>query len=220
MIGAALGYKVKLFLPANASPERKKILKAYGAELILTDPARQTDGAIEACREAYDGHEDKYFYPNQYGNPANWQAHFNTTGPEIWEQTAGRLTHFVTGLGTSGTFMGVGGYLRQKAPHVKLISMQPATGFHGLEGLKHMETALVPEIYDGDFADENLEVETEEAYAMVKRLAREEGLLVGISAGANVVAALRVARRIEQGVLVTVFCDAADKYLSDKFWED
>jgi cysteine synthase B len=220
MVGAALGYKVKLFLPANASQERKKILKAYGAELILTDPARQTDGAIEACREAYEGHEDKYFYPNQYGNPANWQAHFNTTGPEIWEQTGGRVTHFVTGLGTSGTFTGVGRYLRGKAPHVQLVSMQPATGFHGLEGLKHMATALVPEIYDPALADENLEVETEDAYAMVKRLAREEGLLVGISAGANVVAALRVGRRIERAVIVTVFCDSADKYLSDKFWED
>lgn len=220
MIGAALGYRVKLFLPANASDERKKILKAYGAELILTDPARQTDGAIEACRETYDGHAEKYFYPDQYGNPANWQAHFNTTGPEIWEQTEGRITHFVTGLGTSGTFMGVGRYMRWHAPQVKLISMQPATGFHGLEGLKHMATALVPEIYDASLADENLEVETEDAYAMVKRLAREEGLLVGISAGANVVAALKVARRIERGVLVTVFCDGADKYLSDKFWED
>ena len=220
MIGAARGYKVKLFLPANASRERKKILQAYGAELVLTDPARQTDGAIEACRAAYDGHPEKYFYPDQYGNPANWQAHFKTTGPEIWEQTEGRITHFVTGLGTSGTFMGVGRYLRQCAPHVRLISMQPATGFHGLEGLKHMATALVPGIYDPLLADENLEIETEQAYEMVKRLAREEGLLVGISSGANVVAALQVARRLERGVLVTVFCDGADKYLSDKFWEE
>ena len=220
MIGAARGYKVKLFLPANASPERKKILKAYGAELILTDPARQTDGAIEACREAYDGHPEKYFYPNQYGNPANWQAHFKATGPEIWEQTGGRLTHFVTGLGTSGTFMGVGRYLRGRAPHVKLVSMQPATGFHGLEGLKHMATAIVPDIYDAGLADANIEVETEDAYAMVKRLAREEGLLVGISSGANVVAALQTARKAGPGVYVTVFCDGADKYLSDKFWED
>ena len=211
---------MKLFLPANASEERKKILRAYGAELILTDPARQTDGAIEACREAYDGHEDKYFYPDQYGNPANWQAHYRTTGPEIWEQTGGRITHFVTGLGTSGTFMGVGRFMREHAPHVKLISMQPATGFHGLEGLKHMPTALVPEIYDDTVADANLEVETEDAYAMVKRLAREEGLLVGISAGANVVAALEVAKEAGQGVFVTVFCDGADKYLSDKFWQE
>jgi cysteine synthase B len=220
MIGAARGYKVKLFLPANASQERKKILKAYGAELILTDPSRQTDGAIEACRDAYDGHPEKYFYPNQYGNPANWQAHYKTTGPEIWEQTGGRLTHFVTGLGTSGTFMGVGRYLRERAPHVQLVSMQPATGFHGLEGLKHMATAIVPDIYDPGLADRNIEVETEDAYAMVKRLAREEGLLVGISSGANVAAALQVARKGGPGVYVTVFCDGADKYLSDKFWED
>ncbi|MCB9383390.1 MAG: cysteine synthase family protein [Bryobacterales bacterium] len=220
MIGSARGYKVKLFLPANASEERKKILKAYGAELILTDPAKQTDGAIEACREAYDGHPEKYFYPNQYGNPANWQAHFKATGPEIWEQTGGRITHFVTGLGTSGTFMGVGRYLREKAPHVQLISMQPATGFHGLEGLKHMATAMVPEIYDAGLANRNIEVETEDAYTMVKRLAREEGMLVGISSGANVVAALQVARKAGPGVYVTVFCDGADKYLSDKFWEE
>ena len=209
MIGAARGYRVKLFLPANASEERKKILNAYGVELVLTDPARQTDGAIEACRAEFAGREGEYFYPDQYGNPANWQAHYGTTGPEIWEQTQGRLTHFVTGLGTSGTFMGVGRFLRQKAPEVRLVSMQPATGFHGLEGLKHMETALVPEIYDDSLADENLAVETEDAYAMVKRLAREEGLLVGISAGANVVAALRVAKRETKGVFVTVFCDGA-----------
>ncbi|MEZ5361582.1 MAG: cysteine synthase family protein [Bryobacterales bacterium] len=220
MIGSARGYKVKLFLPANASEERKKILKAYGAELILTDPSKQTDGAIEACREAYDGHPEKYFYPDQYGNPANWQAHYHSTGPEIWEQTDGRITHFVTGLGTSGTFMGVGRYLREKAPHVQLISMQPATGFHGLEGLKHMATALVPEIYDPGLANRNIEVETEDAYRMVKRLAREEGMLVGISAGANVVAALQVARKAGPGVYVTVFCDGADKYLSDKFWDE
>ena len=220
MIGAAKGYKVKLFLPSNASEERKKILRAYGAELILTDPSRQTDGAIEACREAYHAQPEKYFYPDQYGNTANWQAHYRTTGPEIWEQTEGRLTHFVTGLGTSGTVMGVGRYLRETAPHVRLISMQPATGFHGLEGLKHMATAIVPPIYDPGLADENLEIETEEAYAMVKRLAREEGLLVGISSGANIEAALKVAKRLERGVLVTVICDGADKYLSDKFWEE
>ncbi|MBI1352884.1 MAG: cysteine synthase [Acidobacteria bacterium] len=220
MIGAAKGYKVKLYMPANASEERKKILKAYGAELVMTDPTRQTDGAIEACRAEYNANPDRYFYPDQYNNPANWQAHFQTTGPEIWRQTQGRVTHFVAGLGTSGTFMGTGRYLREAAPHVELISMQPSTGFHGLEGLKHMETALVPGIYDPSLADHNLEVDTEDAYEMVKRLAREEGLLVGVSAGANVVAALKVARRIGSGVIVTVFCDSADKYLSDKFWED
>lgn len=220
MIGAAKGYKVKLYLPASASEERKKILKAYGAELIMTDPAKQTDGAIQACRADHEANPDKYFYPDQYNNPANWQAHFQTTGPEIWRQTQGRITHFVAGLGTTGTFMGAGHYLREAAPHVKLISMQPSTGFHGLEGLKHMETAMVPGIYDSTLADENLEVDTEDAYAMVKKLAKMEGLLVGVSAGANVVAALKVARRIKQGVIVTIFCDGADKYLSDKFWED
>ena len=219
MIGAAKGYPVKLFLPANASQERKKILKAYGAELVLTDPALQTDGAIEACRAEYLANPAKYFYPDQYGNPANWLAHYNTTGPEILRQTGGRLTHFITGLGTTGTFMGVGRFLREAAPRVKLISMQPATGFHGLEGLKHLETALVPGIYDGELADENVAVETEDAYAMVKRLAREEGLLVGLSSGANVVAAIRLAEQIRQGVIATVFCDGADKYLSDAFWE-
>lgn len=220
MIGAAKGYRVKLFLPANASPERKRILKAYGAELVLTDPALQTDGAITACREEYLAHPDQYFYPDQYGNPANWLAHYRTTGPEITRQTEGRVTHFVTGLGTSGTFMGVGRHLKEAHPDAKLIAMQPATGFHGLEGLKHMDTAMVPGIYDEDLADEHIAVETEEAYAMVKRLAREEGLLVGLSAGANVVAALKVAQEIEQGVVVTVFCDGAEKYLSDAMWEE
>ena len=220
MIGAAKGYKVKLFMPANASEERRKILKAYGAEIVMTDAAKQTDGAIEACRAEHKANPGKYFYPDQYNNPANWQAHFQTTGPEIWRQTQGRVTHFVAGLGTSGTFMGTGRYLREAAPHVELISMQPSTGFHGLEGLKHMETALVPGIYDVGLADHNVEVDTEDAYDMVKRLAREEGLLVGVSAGANVVAALKVARRVQRGVIVTIFCDSADKYLSDKFWED
>lgn len=220
MIGAAKGYKVKLFLPANASPERKRILHAYGAELVLTDPALQTDGAITACRDEYLAHPDKYFYPDQYGNPANWLAHFRTTGPEILRQTEGRITHFVTGLGTSGTFMGVGRCLREQSPETKLVAMQPATGFHGLEGLKHMETALVPAIYDESLADEQIAIETEDAYRMVKRLAREEGLLVGLSAGANVVAALSVARKLESGVIVTVLCDGAEKYLSDAMWEE
>ena len=220
MIGAAKGYPVKLFLPANASQERKKILKAYGAELVLTDPALQTDGAIKACRAEYLAHPHQYFYPDQYSNPANWLAHYNTTGPEILRQTEGRLTHFLTGLGTTGTFTGVGRFLREKAPHVNLISMQPATGFHGLEGLKHLETAMVPGIYDSELADEDVSVETEHAYAMVKRLAREEGLLVGLSAGANVVAAIRLAEEVRQGVIVTIFCDGADKYLSDAFWEE
>ena len=220
MLGAAHGYPVRLFLPRNASPERKRILKAYGAELVLTDPALQTDGAILACRAECDANPGKYFYPDQYGNPANWQAHYETTGPEIWRQTRGRVTHFVSGLGTSGTLMGTGRYLRERNPAVRIISMQPSSGFHGLEGLKHMETAMKPAIYDPDFADEDVAVDTEDAYDMVRRLAREEGLMVGISSGANVVAALRLARTLRTGVIVTVLCDGADKYLSERFWDD
>lgn len=220
MIGAALNYNVKLFLPRNASPERKRILAAYGAELVLTDPALQTDGAILACRGEYEAHPERYFYPDQYGNPANWQAHFQSTGPEIWRQTGGEVTHFVAGLGTSGTLMGTGRYLRTKNPSVRIVSMQPSTGFHGLEGLKHMATALQPGIYDPSLADEELFVDTEDAYEMVRRLAREEGLMVGISSGANVFAALRLAAALDKGVIVTVLCDGADKYLSERFWDD
>jgi cysteine synthase B len=220
MIGAAKGYKVRLCLPQNASLERKRILRAYGAEVILTDPGEGSDGAIRKCRELYFANPEQYFYPDQYNNPANWLAHYEGTGREIWRQTEGRITHFVTGLGTSGTFMGVGRRLREYSPAVRLIAMQPSTGFHGLEGLKHMETAIVPGIYDASLADEGVTVETEEAYEMVKLLAREEGLLVGISSGANVVAARKVASRLERGVVVTVFCDSADKYLSEHFWEE
>jgi cysteine synthase B len=220
MIGSAKGYRVQLCLPANASLERKRILRAYGAEVILTNPADGSDGAIRKCRELYFGAPDRYFYPDQYNNPANWLAHYETTGREIWRQTEGRITHFVTGLGTSGTFMGVGRRLREYSKSVRLVSMQPDCGFHGLEGLKHMATAIVPGIYDPTLADENVTVETEESYEMVKRLAREEGLLVGISSGANVAAALKVARQAGRGVYVTVFCDSADKYLSEHFWEE
>ena len=220
MVCAAKGYRVKLFLPANASPERKRILKAYGAEVVLTDPAEGSDGAILACQKEYSQNPSAYFYPDQYNNPANWLAHFETTGPEILEQTGHRITHFVTGLGTSGTFVGVGRCLREYSKSIKLISMQPSSGFHGLEGLKHMPTAIVPGIYDNTLADENIEIETEEAHALVKRLAREEGLLVGISSGANLAAALKVARRVREGVIVTVFCDSADKYLSESFWHE
>ncbi len=220
MVGAACGYKVKLFLPENASPERKKILKAYGAELVLTPAGEQTDGAIVACKAEYEAHPDRYFYPDQYGNPANWQAHYTTTGPEIWNQTGGRITHFITGLGTSGTMMGVGRFMREHAPHVRITSMQPSTPFHGLEGLKHMATAIKPGIYDESVPHDAIFVDTEDAYAMVKRLALEEGLMVGISAGANVVASLRLAKTLEAGVIVTVLCDGADKYLSEHFWDD
>ncbi len=224
MVGAAKGYKIKLCLPLNASPERKRILRAYGAELVLTDPTQGSDGAIRKCREIYEADPGRYFYPDQYSNPANWKAHFETTGPEIIDQTAGRITHFVAGLGTSGTFMGVSRRLRRDMPHVQCYSMQPSTGFHGLEGLKHMPSALVPAIYDPELADENLWVDTEDAYAMVRRCAREEGILIGISAGGNIVAARKLGRRLaqagEKAVIVTVLCDGADKYLSEEFWND
>jgi cysteine synthase B len=218
MVGAARGYKVKLFLPENASPERKLILRAFGAELVLTSPLEGTDGAIRAVRELVARHPDDYFYPDQYSNDANWRAHFEGTGPEIIEQTEGRPTHFVAGLGTSGTFVGTGRALRRFNPAIRLISFQPDSPFHGLEGLKHMPTALVPAIYDPALADENLSVSTEAAHALVRRLAREEGLLVGISSGAALAAALAVAKRLSEGVLVTVFPDGAEKYLSESFW--
>ena len=224
MLGAARGYKVKLCLPLNASPERKKILKAYGAELVLTPADEGSDGAIRKGREIYAAEPDKYFYPDQYSNDANWQAHFKTTAPEILAQTEGRITHFVALLGTSGTFIGTSRRLQQDLPGVECISAQPSTGFHGLEGTKHMPTAIVPAIYDETVANRNLWIETESAYRMVKRLAREEGLLVGISAGGNVHAAVTLAKELHEqgkpGVIVTVLCDGADKYLSEHFWED
>src|SRR5580698_7836453 len=224
MIGAALGYRVKLCLPGNASIERRHILRAYGAEMVFSDPGEGSDGAIRKCREIYEADPDRYFYPDQYNNPANWKAHFETTGREIIEQTDGLLTHFVAAMGTSGTFTGVSRRLHRDLPHVKCYSGHPSSGFHGLEGLKHMATAIVPGIYDPTLADGNIWLETEEAYAMVRRLAREEGLLVGISSGCNVVAALQIARELHAegraGVIVTVLCDSAEKYLSDHFWEE
>ncbi|HZT33450.1 MAG TPA: cysteine synthase family protein [Bryobacteraceae bacterium] len=224
MIGAARGYKVKLCIPANASIERKRILKAYGAEMVFSDPGEGSDGAIRLCRKIYEADPDAYFYPDQYNNPANWKAHFETTGPEIIEQTGGRLTHFVAAMGTSGTFVGVTRRLRRDAPHVQCYSAQPSSSFHGLEGLKHMPTAIVPGIYDPELADRNLWVDTEESYRMVRRLAREEGLLVGISSGCNVLSALEIARELRDdgrtGMVVTVLCDSADKYLSEHFWDE
>lgn len=224
MIGANRGYQVKLCLPANASDERKKILKAYGAEMVLSDAGEGSDGAIRLCRQIYMADPDIYFYPDQYNNPANWKAHFEHTGPEIIQQTAGRLTHFITAMGTSGTFMGVSRRLKRDLPEVKCISAQPSSGFHGLEGLKHMPTAIVPGIYDEKLADGNLWIETEDAYRMVRRLAREEGLLVGISSGCNVHAACTLARKLaergEPATIVTVLCDSAEKYLSEEFWND
>jgi cysteine synthase B len=224
MIGAAKGYRVKLCLPANASVERKRILKAYGAEMMFSDAAEGSDGAIRLCRKVYEADPDLYFYPDQYNNPANWKAHFEHTGPEIIEQTGGRLTHFVAAMGTSGTFMGVTRRLHRDLPEVKCYSGQPSSGFHGLEGLKHMPTAIVPGIYDETIADGNIWLDTEDSYAMVRRLAKEEGLLVGISSGCNVLAARSIAKELaaagKPGIIVTVLCDSAEKYLSEHFWED
>src|SRR5436305_4373826 len=223
MIGAAMGVPVTLCLPDSASPERKKILRAYGAELRITDPMSGSDGAILEARRLVAGEPERWVYLDQYSNPENWRAHYRTTGPEIWEQTGGAVTHFVTGLGTSGTFMGVGRFLRDTKPEIRLISVEPDSPFHGLEGMKHMASAIVPPIYDPALADEAMELPTEEAYRSVKRLARETGLLVGISAGGNVAAALKVAAGLPAGTagtLVTVLCDGADKYLSDRFWEE
>jgi cysteine synthase B len=218
MIGAAKGYKVKLCVPENASQERKLILRAFGAELVLTSPLESTDGAIREARRLYEQNPEKYFYPDQYSNDANWRAHYDTTGPEIIEQTAGRLTHFVAGLGTSGTFVGTARRLRQFSQAIKLISFQPATAFHGLEGLKHMESAMVPRIYDASIADQDLRVESEDAFDMVRRLAREEGVMAGISSGAAISAVLQVAKNLKTGIVVTVCPDGAEKYLTEKFW--
>lgn len=219
-IGAALGYKVKLCMPKNASEERKKILKAYGVDFVLTDPGEGTDGAIREARKLYAEEPDKYFYPDQYSNPANPRSHYESTGPEIWEQTDGEITHFVAGLGTSGTFVGTATRLKEYNPDIKVISFEPESAFHGLEGMKHMESAIVPEIYDPSIADENLGASTEEAYEMVKRVAREEGVLIGISAGAAIATSLRVAREVGSGTIATILCDGADKYLSESFWEE
>ena len=219
--GAALGIPVTLALPASASPERITILKALGAELVLTDPLEGSDGAILKAREMAAENPNLYWYANQYNNAANWQAHYLSTGPEIFAQTNGLVTHFITGLGTSGTLMGTGRYLRDQLPDVKILAFQPDAPFHGLEGLKHMPSAIKPGIYDESVAGTPLEVQTEAAHEMVNRLAREEGLFVGISSGAAAVAALQVASELDEGVVVTVFPDAGYKYLSDKkLWED
>jgi len=224
MIGANRGYRVKLVLPENASEERKRILRAYGAEMVFSDAEESSDGAIRLCRKLYLADSDAYFYPDQYNNPANWKAHFEGTGREILSQTGGTLTHFVAAMGTSGTFTGVTRRLRRDLPEVKCHSAQPSSGFHGLEGLKHMPTAIVPGFYDETLADGNVWIDTEDAYRMVRRLAREEGLLVGISSGANVHAATVLARELvargEAGTIVTVLCDSAEKYLSEQFWNE
>ncbi len=216
MICARRGYRCKLLMPANASPERKKLLTAYGAELVLTDPALGSDGAYFETQKLYQQHPDLYFYPDQYGNPENPRAHYETTAVEIWEQTRGQITHFIAGLGTSGTMIGTGRRLREFNPNIKIIAMQPSGPFHGLEGMKHMETAThVPKIYDPNFADEVIGVDTEDAQQMAVRLTREEGLYVGVSAGAAVCAALRV----QGNCVVAIAPDGGSRYQSDKFWE-
>ncbi|MGJ5814710.1 PLP-dependent cysteine synthase family protein [Paludibaculum fermentans] len=224
MIGAARGYKVKLCLPANASEERKRILTVLGAELVLTDPGEGSDGAFRKVRELYAADPERYFYADQYNNDANWKAHFHTTGPEIMEQTHGRLTHFVALLGTTGTFTGTSRRLKRDLPHVECWSAQPATPFHGVEGTKHLPASIVPGIYDEKVADGNLWIETEDAYAMARKMAREEGLLLGISAAGNIVAARKLGQRLvregKRGVIVTIACDGASKYLSDGFWNE
>ena len=222
MIAAAKGYGVKLFLPSNVSPERVAILRAYGVDLAFTDPLEGSDGALKAARELAAKEPQNYFYADQYSNPANWQAHYDGTGLEIWQQTGGRVTHFVAGLGTSGTLMGSGRRLKQCNPEVKIVSVEPDSPFHGLEGLKHMNSAIQPGLYDPDFADVKLGVRTEAAYAMARRLAREEGYLVGISAAAAMVGCLEIAeglaRQGQAAVIATLFPDNAYKYLREAFW--
>ena len=221
MIGAARGYKVALTLPKNASATRKRILKLYGAEIIETDQMQGTDGAQLKAKELTREFPDKYFYPDQYNNEANWKAHYATTAPEIWWQTHGRITHFVAGLGTTGTFIGTTRRLKEFNQNLQAISVQPDSPLHGLEGMKHLATAIVPGIYDAAVADAEKEVETEDAQNMTRRLAREEGLFVGVSAGANVFAALRLAKKLnEPAVIVTILCDGGGKYLNEDFWDE
>jgi cysteine synthase B len=219
MIGAARGYRVRLCVPENVTPERKRILRAFGAEIVFTDPMEGSDGAIVRAKAMYAADPGRYFYPDQYSNPGNWMSHFDTTGPEIIEQTDGRLTHFVAGLGTSGTFIGVGRRLREFNKSIRLISVQPDSPLHGLEGLKHMSTAIVPAIYDPGLADEDIGIATEEAFDLTRRLARA-GIFVGISSGANLAAALQVGRRVSPAVIVVIFCDGGEKYLSERFWDE
>jgi len=223
MIAAAQGFPVTLCMPENVSVERKRILQAYGANIIYTDPADGSDGAIRKARELVAARPDLYFYADQYSNDANWQAHYHGTANEIWQQTEGRITHFVAMLGTSGTFMGTARRLKELNPRVRCISLQPDSAFHGIEGTKHMATAIVPKIYDASLADADLGISTEDAHAMARRLAREEGLLVGVSSAGAIVGCLHVARQLkknEVAVIVTILPDSGDKYLSERFWEE
>jgi S-sulfo-L-cysteine synthase (O-acetyl-L-serine-dependent) len=223
MIGASQNIPITLCMPENVSPERKRILHAYGANIIYTDPADGSDGAIRMARELFAKHPDLYYYADQYSNDANWQAHYHGTANEIWQQTEGRITHFVSMLGTSGTFVGTARRLKELNPHVRVVSLQPDSPFHGIEGAKHMATAIVPRIYDPKLADEDMGIATEDAYKMAIQLAREEGLLVGISAAAAVVGCLKIAENLKKSqnaVIVTILCDSGDKYLSERFWEE
>ena len=224
MLGAAMGFPVTLCIPSNVSLERKRILAAYGANVIWTDPADGSDGAIRKARTLAVDEPEKYFYADQYGNNANWRAHYLGTANEIWQQTEGLVTHFVAGLGTSGTFVGTSRRLKELNPAIQCVSMQPDSPFNGLEGLKHMATAIVPPIYDPALADRNIDMETEAAYAMAKRLGRTEGLLVGVSSAAAVATCLRIAEEEaahgREAVIVTILADSADKYLSERFWEE
>jgi len=225
MLGAAQGFPVTLCMPENVSRERKQILHTYGANILYTDPADGSDGSIRLARELAAKHPDQYFYADQYSNDANWQAHYHSTANEIWQQTQGRITHFISMLGTSGTFMGTTRRLKELNPRVRCVSLQPDFSFHGIEGAKHMPSAIVPKIYDAHLADENLEIATEDAYAMARRLARESGLLVGVSSAAAVSGCLRIAQRLQlrreqQAVIVTILCDSGEKYLSERFWTE
>ncbi len=218
MIGASKGYHVKLAMPANVSRERKAVLAAYGAEVVYTDPSELSDGAILEARKIYESDPDSYFKPDQYNNPSNWQAHYDTTAPEIWEQTQGRVTHFIATLGTSGTVMGTGRGLKRFNKDIQIIAAEPADPFHGIEGLKHMESSIVPGIYDESFLDHKVPVDTEDAYDTALRLPREYGTLVGQSSGAAYWSAIEVARQLKEGVIVTIFCDSGDKYMSTPMW--
>ncbi len=225
MLGAAEGFPVTLCMPQNVSAERKKILSAYGANILYTDPGEGSDGAIRMAREVAAKHPDLYFYADQYSNDANWRAHYQGTANEIWQQTEGRITHFVAMLGTSGTFMGTSRRLKELNPSIRCISLQPDSSFHGIEGAKHMASAIVPKIYDPLLADENLEIATEDAYAMCRRIGRDCGLLLGISAAAGIVGSLKISEQLElgkeqQAVVVTMLCDSGDKYLSERFWTE
>ncbi|MET0649863.1 MAG: cysteine synthase family protein [Pyrinomonadaceae bacterium] len=219
MIGAARGYRVRLCLPRNANFERKRTLRIHGAELLETDPREGLDAPQRLAQRLAAEEPERYFYPNQYDNPANWRAHYEGTAPEIWEQTAGRVTHFLAGVGTSGTFTGTVRRLRELNPNLKAVLMQPDSPLHGLEGMRHVETSIVPGIFDAKLADDRVEVSTEESQEMSRRLAREEGLFVGVSSGANVAAALKYARGLTEGsVVVTVLCDGGGRYLGEEFW--